>query len=98
MIVSPVQPARKQAGKIAPVVSLKSRTAARSEASADVFSPLHSPHDSQHDFQQAKPRVNLHRVRSAIGVYEYSNFTYICVFLKLCNIGFSEVKFEKSLT
>ena len=43
---SPAEPARKNAGKIAPVLSSKSRTPARTAASLDVIFPLRSPHDS----------------------------------------------------
>ena len=43
---SPTQPARKHAAKIAPVLSSKSRTPARTAASLDVIFPLRSPHGS----------------------------------------------------
>ena len=52
---SPAQPARKHPGKIAPVLSSKSRTPARTAASLDVIFPLRSPHGSQHGSPQAKP-------------------------------------------
>ena len=39
----PAQPARKHAGKIAPVLSSKSRTPARTPSSLDVIFPLPTP-------------------------------------------------------
>ena len=59
----PAQPARKHAGKIAPVLSPKSRTPARTAATLDVIFPLRSPYGSQHSSLQAIPQGNLHRVR-----------------------------------
>ena len=63
---SPAQHAKKHAGKIAPILSSKSRTPARTAASLDVIFPLRSPHDSQHGSPQAIPHENLHRVQRAL--------------------------------
>ena len=62
---SPAQPARKYAGKIAPVLSSKSRMTARTAASLDVIFPLRSPHGSQHGSRQAIPQGYLHRGQRA---------------------------------
>ena len=69
---SPAQPARKHAGKITPVLSLKSRTPARTAASLDVIFPLRSPHGSQHGSPQAIPQGNLHRVQRSSDFQEQS--------------------------
>ena len=78
---SPAQPARKHAGKIAPVLSSKFRTPARTAASVDVIFPPRSPHGSQHGSPQAIRQGNLHRVQRALQFYFTANCR-ICLLVK----------------
>ena len=68
----PAQPARKHPGKIAPVLSPKSRTLARTAASLDAIFPLRSSHGSQHGSPKVIPQGNLHRMRRAVALFRFS--------------------------